>query len=63
MRVEPGIETSCNGSGNCASRDNTLVTAPGYDNVTGLGRPGQISCLRWRNCKSSGVGLTRANRA
>jgi subtilase family serine protease len=35
-----GIETYCNGSGNCASRDNTLVTAPGYDNMTGLGSPG-----------------------
>jgi subtilase family serine protease len=35
-----GTETYCNGSGNCASRDNTLVTAPGYDNMTGLGTPG-----------------------
>jgi subtilase family serine protease len=35
-----GIESYCNGSGNCASRDNTLVTAPGYDNMTGIGSPG-----------------------
>jgi subtilase family serine protease len=35
-----GVETYCNGSGNCASRDNTLVTSPGYDNMTGLGTPG-----------------------
>lgn len=35
-----GTETYCNGAGNCASRPNTLVTAPGYDNMTGLGSPG-----------------------
>jgi subtilase family serine protease len=35
-----GVETYCNGSGNCASRANTLVTAPGYDNMTGVGTPG-----------------------
>lgn len=35
-----GTETYCNGAGNCASRPNTLVTAPGYDNMTGLGTPG-----------------------
>jgi subtilase family serine protease len=35
-----GVETYCNGSGNCAIRYNTLVTAPGYDNMTGLGTPG-----------------------
>lgn len=35
-----GVEAYCNGSGNCASRDNTLVTAAGYDNMTGLGTPG-----------------------
>ena len=35
-----GVETYCNGSGNCASRHNTLVTSPGYDNMTGLGTPG-----------------------
>lgn len=35
-----GLEIYCNGSGNCASRDNTLVTAKGYDNMTGVGTPG-----------------------
>lgn len=36
-----GTETYCNGSTNCATRPNTLVTAPGYDNMTGLGSPGK----------------------
>jgi subtilase family serine protease len=35
-----GLETYCNGSGSCAIRYNTLLTAPGYDNMTGLGTPG-----------------------
>jgi subtilase family serine protease len=35
-----GPETYCNGSGNCATRDVTLSTGPGYDNMTGLGAPG-----------------------
>jgi subtilase family serine protease len=35
-----GPETYCNGSGNCATRNVTLSTGPGYDNMTGLGSPG-----------------------
>jgi hypothetical protein len=30
----------CDGTGNCATRDNTLSTAKGYDSMTGLGSPG-----------------------
>lgn len=36
-----GTETYCNGATNCATRKNTLVTQPGYDNMTGLGTPGK----------------------
>lgn len=36
-----GQESYCNGSTNCATRRNTLVTQPGYDNMTGLGTPGK----------------------
>lgn len=36
-----GTESYCNGSTNCATRPNTLVTQPGYDNMTGLGTPGK----------------------
>lgn len=32
-----GPETYCDGSGNCATRDVTLTTGPGYDGLTGLG--------------------------
>ncbi|MGH3156778.1 MAG: S53 family peptidase [Streptosporangiaceae bacterium] len=32
-----GPETYCDGTGNCATRDNTLSTAPGFDSMTGLG--------------------------
>ncbi len=34
-----GPETYCNGAGNCATRNVTLSTSPGYDNMTGLGTP------------------------
>ncbi len=30
----------CDGTGNCATRDNTLSTATGYDSMTGVGAPG-----------------------
>jgi hypothetical protein len=30
----------CDETGNCATRDNTLSTAKGYDSMTGLGAPG-----------------------
>ncbi len=32
-----GPETYCDGTGNCATRDVTLTTAPGFDSMTGLG--------------------------
>ena len=35
-----GPITFCDGAGNCATRDNTLSTAKGYDSMTGLGAPG-----------------------
>ncbi len=35
-----GPITFCDGAGNCATRDNTLSTAKGYDSMTGLGSPG-----------------------
>ncbi|MGD0371030.1 MAG: S53 family peptidase [Candidatus Dormibacteria bacterium] len=35
-----GVETYCDGTDNCASRDVTLTTAPGYDSMTGLGSVG-----------------------
>jgi len=35
-----GVETYCDGTGNCASRDVTLSTGPGYDSMTGLGSVG-----------------------
>jgi hypothetical protein len=35
-----GPITYCDGTGNCAVRDNTLTTAKGYDSMTGLGAPG-----------------------
>ncbi len=35
-----GVITYCDETGNCASRPNTLTTAPGYDSMTGLGSPG-----------------------
>ncbi|HEY3833237.1 MAG TPA: S53 family peptidase [Acidimicrobiia bacterium] len=35
-----GVVTYCDGTGNCASRNNTLSTANGYDSMTGLGTIG-----------------------
>ncbi len=35
-----GVETYCDGTGNCASRDDTLWTAPGFDGITGIGSVG-----------------------
>jgi subtilase family serine protease len=35
-----GPITYCDETGNCATRDNTLSTAPGYDSMTGLGTTG-----------------------
>jgi subtilase family serine protease len=35
-----GPETYCDGTGNCATRDVTLTTAPGFDSMTGLGSIG-----------------------
>jgi subtilase family serine protease len=35
-----GVVTYCDETGNCASRPNTLTTAPGYDSMTGLGSVG-----------------------
>ena len=32
-----GVITYCDETGNCATRPNTLSTAPGYDSMTGLG--------------------------
>ncbi|HYA00925.1 MAG TPA: S53 family peptidase [Candidatus Binatia bacterium] len=32
-----GPETYCDGTGNCATRNVTLTTAPGFDAITGLG--------------------------
>jgi subtilase family serine protease len=35
-----GPITFCDGTGNCATRNQTLSTAPGYDSMTGLGSAG-----------------------
>ena len=35
-----GVESYCDGSGNCATRPQTQSAAPGYDSLTGLGAPG-----------------------
>jgi subtilase family serine protease len=35
-----GPETYCDATGNCATRNVTLTTAPGYDGLTGLGSVG-----------------------
>ena len=35
-----GVITYCDETGNCATRPNTLSTAPGYDSMTGLGSIG-----------------------
>jgi subtilase family serine protease len=36
-----GPETYCDGTGNCATRDVTLTTTPGFDSMTGLGSVGK----------------------
>ncbi len=36
-----GPETYCDGTGNCATRNVTLTTGPGFDSMTGLGSVGQ----------------------
>ena len=36
-----GVLTYCDETGNCATRPNTLSTAPGYDSMTGLGSIGR----------------------
>ncbi|MBV9381213.1 MAG: hypothetical protein JO242_11140, partial [Streptosporangiaceae bacterium] len=36
-----GPETYCDTTGNCATRDVTLTTAPGFDSLTGLGSAGR----------------------
>lgn len=35
-----GVETYCDGTDNCASRDDTLWTASGFDGITGIGSVG-----------------------
>jgi hypothetical protein len=35
-----GPETYCDGTGNCATRNVTLTTAPGFDGLTGIGSIG-----------------------
>ena len=42
-----GAITYCDATGNCATRPNTLTTAPGYDSMTGLGSigPGFVTDL------------------
>jgi len=42
-----GPETYCDGTGNCATRDVTLTTGPGFNSMTGLGSVGSgfISAL------------------
>ena len=36
----PGPEVYCDGTGNCATRPDTLSAAKGFDSLTGLGAPG-----------------------
>jgi len=36
-----GLETYCDGTGNCASRDVILDTTPGFDSMTGIGSVGK----------------------
>ena len=36
-----GPQQFCNAGGECKQRDLSLHTAPGYDNMTGLGSPGE----------------------
>jgi len=35
-----GPETYCDETGNCATRNVSLTTTPGFDSMTGLGSPG-----------------------
>ena len=35
-----GPETYCDATGNCATRNVTLTTAPGFDSLTGIGSVG-----------------------
>jgi subtilase family serine protease len=41
-----GLETYCDGTGNCASRLVTVNTAPGFDGMTGIGTVGS-NFIRW----------------
>jgi subtilase family serine protease len=36
-----GLETYCDGTGNCATRNVTLTATPGFDSLTGLGSVGR----------------------
>jgi len=36
-----GLETFCDGTGNCESRDAILNTTPGFDSLTGIGSVGK----------------------
>jgi hypothetical protein len=36
-----GQQQFCNAENHCTTRDLSLHTAPGYDNMTGLGSPGE----------------------
>jgi hypothetical protein len=44
-----GIETYCDGTGNCASRLVTVATAPGFDGMTGIGTVGPAFIKRMAN--------------
>jgi subtilase family serine protease len=44
-----GLETYCDGTGNCASRLVTVSTAPGFDGMTGIGSVGPQFILRLAN--------------
>jgi hypothetical protein len=39
-RPAQGQQQFCNTNNECTTRDLSLHTAPGYDNMTGLGSPG-----------------------
>jgi hypothetical protein len=34
-----GLETYCDGTGNCATRNVDVSVQPGYDDMTGVGAP------------------------
>lgn len=44
-----GLETYCDGTGNCASRLVTVTTAPGFDGMTGIGTVGPEFIRRLAN--------------